>query len=60
MSLPTTLKQWSVQGTDKDFDGVQFQDGPVPKVGDNDVLVKMRGASLNYRDVLIPKVRPST
>jgi NADPH:quinone reductase-like Zn-dependent oxidoreductase len=56
MSLPTTQKQWVVEGTDKDLDGVQYKDGPVPKVGANDVLVKLRGASLNYRDLLIPKV----
>ncbi|KXX74149.1 putative zinc-type alcohol dehydrogenase-like protein YogA [Madurella mycetomatis] len=54
-SLPTDQKQWLVQGTDKDFDGLVYQDAPVPKVGDNDVLVKLRGASLNYRDLVIPK-----
>lgn len=58
-SLPTTQKQWLAQGTDKDFDGLVYQDAPVPKVGDNDVLVRLRGASLNYRDLIIPKVNRS-
>lgn len=54
---PSTVKQWTVTGTDKGFDGLEFGDAPVPKVGENDVLVKIQGASLNYRDLIIPKVR---
>lgn len=54
---PTQMKQWTVTGTDKGFDGVVLGDVPVPKLGENDVLVKMQGASLNYRDLIIPKVR---
>jgi len=53
---PSTQKQWLVQGKDKGFDGLVYQDGPVEKVGENDVLVKLHGASLNYRDLIIPKV----
>ncbi|KAI0838465.1 NAD(P)-binding protein [Hypoxylon sp. FL0890] len=52
---PTTTKQWTVSGTDKDFDGLSLNEGPVPKVGENDVLVKLHAASLNYRDLIIPK-----
>ncbi|KAK4152184.1 putative zinc-type alcohol dehydrogenase-like protein yoga [Chaetomidium leptoderma] len=55
MSLPTSQKQWLIQGTGKGFDNLVFQDAPVPKVGDNDVLVKLHGASINYRDLLIPQ-----
>lgn len=54
---PTTMKQWIVSGTDKDFDGMSFGEAPVPKVGENEVLVKFQAASLNYRDLIIPKVR---
>lgn len=54
---PTTQKQWSISGTDKGFDGLQFIDAEVPKCGENEVLVQLRGASLNYRDLIIPKVR---
>ncbi|KAK3346382.1 hypothetical protein B0T25DRAFT_278173 [Lasiosphaeria hispida] len=55
MSVPTTQKQWLIQDKDHDFDGLVYQDSPVPKVGENEVLVKLYGASLNYRDLIIPK-----
>lgn len=53
---PSSMKQWSVSGTDKGFDGLSFGDAPVPNVGENEVLVKFEAASLNYRDLIIPKV----
>ena len=53
---PSTMKQWVVQSKDKGFDGLVFKDAPVPKVGDNEVLVKLHAASLNYRDLIIPQV----
>lgn len=56
MTSNSSMKQWVVTGTDKGLDGLQLQDAQLPKVGDNDVLVKLRGASLNYRDLIIPKV----
>ncbi|XXH01925.1 hypothetical protein Hte_008287 [Hypoxylon texense] len=52
---PSTTKQWSVTGSDKGFDGLELVDAAIPKVGDNDVLVKLHAASLNYRDLIIPK-----
>ncbi|KAI1759911.1 NAD(P)-binding protein [Hypoxylon sp. FL1150] len=52
---PTNTKQWSVTGTDKDFDGLELIEKPIPKVGENEVLVKLHAASLNYRDLIIPK-----
>ncbi|KAI1080881.1 NAD(P)-binding protein [Whalleya microplaca] len=51
---PSSQKQWSVSGTDKGFDGLEFKDAAVPKAGENEVLVKLHGASLNYRDLIIP------
>lgn len=57
---PTTMKQWTVSGTDKDFDGLSFGEGPVPKIGENEVLVKLQAAALNYRDLIIPKVCQTT
>lgn len=56
MAAPTTMKQWAIQGTKDDFNGLKYEDAPVPKVGENEVLVKLQGASLNYRDLIIPKV----
>lgn len=52
----STMKQWVVESKDKDFDGLVYQDAPVPKVGESEVLVKLQAASLNYRDLIIPKV----
>ncbi|KAI1770998.1 NAD(P)-binding protein [Hypoxylon cercidicola] len=52
---PTTTKQWIVTGVEKGFDGLEFVDAEIPKVGDSDVLVKLHAASLNYRDLIIPK-----
>lgn len=49
------MKQWTVTSKEKGFDGVEYGDVPVPKVGENDVLIKINGASLNYRDLIIPK-----
>lgn len=53
---PSKMKQWTITSSEKDLDGLEYGDVDVPKVGDNDVLVKIGGAALNYRDLLIPKV----
>lgn len=53
---PSTMKQWTVSNAEKGFGGLEYGDAQVPKVGDNDVLVKIQGASLNYRDLIIPMV----
>jgi NADPH:quinone reductase-like Zn-dependent oxidoreductase len=50
------MKQWSIQGYKSDFDGLKYEDAEIPKVGESEVLVKLYGASLNYRDLIIPKV----
>lgn len=53
---PSSMKQWVVENMDNGFDGLAFKDASVPKVGENEVLVKLHAASLNYRDLIIPKV----
>ncbi|KAL1837796.1 hypothetical protein VTJ49DRAFT_3383 [Mycothermus thermophilus] len=54
MSVPTTQKQWVVEASGKEFETLVFQESaPVPTVGDNQVLVRFHGASLNFRDLLI-------
>jgi NADPH:quinone reductase-like Zn-dependent oxidoreductase len=50
-----TMKQWKVAGANHGFDGLSFEDATVPQVGENEVLVKLHAASLNYRDLVIPK-----
>ncbi|KAI1504023.1 putative zinc-containing alcohol dehydrogenase [Biscogniauxia marginata] len=52
---PATQKQWTVTGTEKGFDGLEHGQAPVPTPGENEVLVKIQGASLNYRDLIIPR-----
>lgn len=49
------MQQWIIEGT-AGFDSLKFNESaPVPKLGDKDVLVKIHAASLNYRDLIIPK-----
>jgi len=55
MALPTKMKQWIVEGVGKDFETLKCAEAEVPKVGENEVLVKIRAASLNYRDLIIPR-----
>ncbi|KAI0595152.1 putative zinc-containing alcohol dehydrogenase [Biscogniauxia sp. FL1348] len=52
---PATQKQWTVTSMDKKFDGLVYGEAPVPAPGENEVLVKLQGASLNYRDLIIPR-----
>lgn len=52
---PQTQKQWIITG-ENGFDSLEKKEGvPLEKIGDNDVLVKIHAASLNYRDLVIPK-----
>ncbi|KAI9679309.1 MAG: hypothetical protein M1817_005329 [Caeruleum heppii] len=52
---PSTTEQWTVQ-IKAGFDSLKWDESaPLPKLGDHDVLVKFHAASLNYRDLLIPK-----
>jgi NADPH:quinone reductase-like Zn-dependent oxidoreductase len=55
-TMAPTMKQLVVQDKEHDFDGLVFKkDAPVPRVGEHEVLVKLQAASLNYRDLIIPK-----
>ncbi|KAF6793033.1 putative alcohol dehydrogenase [Colletotrichum sojae] len=50
--VPKTAKQWNVVGG-KGVESLSFTEQPVPEIGDNQVLVKLQGASLNFRDIAI-------
>ena len=53
---PSTTKQWTVNGK-AGFDGLKWDEkAPIPQLGDHDVLVHFHYTSLNYRDLIIPKV----
>ncbi|KAI1103591.1 NAD(P)-binding protein [Jackrogersella minutella] len=51
-SIPKTTKQWNVTGEDG-TDSLKFTEQAVPEFGDSQVLVKIHGASLNYRDIVV-------
>ncbi|KAH7029142.1 zinc-binding oxidoreductase [Microdochium trichocladiopsis] len=55
VGTPSTMKQWTITSTEKGFDGLQYTDAKVPEIGDNEVLVKLHAASLNFRDLAIPQ-----
>lgn len=54
--MSSTMKQWSVDVPDKDFRGMKYTTVPIPEVGDDEVLVKFKAASINFRDLAIAKV----
>ncbi|EKD21698.1 uncharacterized protein L3040_004922 [Drepanopeziza brunnea f. sp. 'multigermtubi'] len=54
-AIPTTTSAWTLEGHDG-FDSLKFtKDVPIPALSDHEVLVKFHAASLNYRDLIIPK-----
>jgi NADPH:quinone reductase-like Zn-dependent oxidoreductase len=58
MSAPATTKAWTVEGSGS-LDSLKFDnERALPPLSDNDVLVKIHAASLNYRDIMIALVRP--
>ncbi|KAH8901089.1 putative alcohol dehydrogenase [Thozetella sp. PMI_491] len=50
--IPKSTKQWNVVGYEG-LDSLKYTEQPVPELGDNQVLVKLYAASLNYRDIVI-------
>jgi len=53
--VPSTTKQWVVQGTDG-FESLKFEkDVQIPNLGEHEVLIEVDAVSLNYRDLIIPK-----
>lgn len=54
-AIPKTTKAWTIEGKDG-FESLKFhKEVPIPAISDNEVLVKFHAASLNYRDLIIPK-----
>ncbi|KAI1766630.1 zinc-binding dehydrogenase [Hypoxylon sp. FL1150] len=53
-SIPKSAHQWNVAGEDG-IDTLKYSEQPVPDLGDNEVLVKLHGASINYRDIVIAR-----
>ncbi|OTB04425.1 hypothetical protein M426DRAFT_154307 [Hypoxylon sp. CI-4A] len=51
-SVPQTVKQWNLVGHDG-LSSLHFEEKPVPELGDTQVLVKLHGASINFRDHML-------
>ena len=59
MARPKTTAAW-VLNDQNGTDSLRYVEQlELPQVGENDVLVKIHAASLNYRDLAISKVSPS-
>lgn len=59
MSLPKTTDSWVIHSTETSggFNNVKLEKGrPLPALGEHDCLVQIQAVSLNYRDLVIPKV----
>jgi NADPH:quinone reductase-like Zn-dependent oxidoreductase len=56
MVIDSTQKKWVIVNQERGIDGLQLNEGPIPKVDDYGVLVKIHAAALNYRDLMIPRV----
>jgi hypothetical protein len=56
MALPSVQKKWVIEGQGRGIDELRFTEGPIPKVDEYGVLVKLHAAAMNYRDILIPSV----
>lgn len=53
----TTAKAWTIESQNEDLSGLVLKDVEVQQeLGEKDVLVEMKAASLNYRDLVICKV----
>jgi NADPH:quinone reductase-like Zn-dependent oxidoreductase len=56
MASVKSTKGWTLHGMNG-FDSLKFNEQiPLPELTDHDVLVKIHAVSLNYRDLIIPKV----
>jgi len=53
----STIQQWNVVSQEDDLSGLELQTKPaITELGPDEVLVELRAASLNYRDLVIAKV----
>ena len=56
MTVPANQKKWVIRDSKKGLEELVLEDGPVPSLGDHDILVRMHAAALNYRDLMITRV----
>jgi NADPH:quinone reductase-like Zn-dependent oxidoreductase len=54
-------QSWIITSQKEDLSGLVFKDATGSReLGAHDVRVELRAASLNYRDLVVAKVSPST
>ncbi|KAI9170535.1 Zinc-type alcohol dehydrogenase-like protein [Paramyrothecium foliicola] len=54
MSVPRTTKAWTVGEASGNFESLKFDtERVIPELSDNEVLVRIHAASINYRDIMI-------
>lgn len=58
-TMSRATRRWVLNDRKSGIDGFSFESASVPHLGDQDVLVKMRGAALNYRDLVIAEGKPA-
>lgn len=52
----TTARAWTIESQKDDLSGLVFKDVDLPRqLGEKEVLVEMKAASLNYRDLVACK-----
>jgi NADPH:quinone reductase and related Zn-dependent oxidoreductases len=56
--MTSATRAWILK-EQKGIDSLEVVERTISAVGDFDVLVKLHAASLNYRDIVIAKVRQS-
>ncbi|KAL3228958.1 putative quinone oxidoreductase [Nakaseomyces bracarensis] len=55
MSIPTTQKVILIDGKSDSYDVIKYQDVPVPKIDENDILVKNKYAGVNFIETYFRK-----
>ena len=57
MMAVTTAKAWTIESQTKDLSGLVFKNVDLPQeLGEHEVLVEMKAASLNYRELVAATV----
>lgn len=55
-----SVKRWVINSQNDDLSGLKYVDATLDtNLGPDDVLVEMRAGSINYRDLVIGKVKLS-
>jgi len=52
-NIPKSTAQWVIRELEVGLDGLELEMKDIPSLGPYDVLVRMKAASLNFRDLAI-------